>query len=97
MLQCAAATGAKMFADWFGALVARLIDMQQVPAVRMAVDGFDRHGLARQGVRHINKPFLRASDAISAMAEAADRELLSHVRPQAEIRRCHRRLRSVRG
>ena len=97
MLQSAAPAGTKMFTDWINAFVARPVDVQQMPAVRMAADRFDRDDLTRESVGHINRPFRCICNAISAMAEAADGELLSHIQPRAGILRCRRRLRSVRG
>ena len=97
MLQSAAAARAKMLADRFNTLMARLVDMQQVPAVGMATDGLNCDRLAGQSVRYIDGPFWRVRDTISTMAETVYRELLSHVQPQAGIQRCRRHPGSARG
>ena len=57
VLHRAAAAGTEMFAKRLDALVAAPVDMQQMPAVRMAGNRLDRDGLARQRIRHIDGPF----------------------------------------
>ncbi len=97
VLQGAAATGSKVLANGVGALVALLVDMDEMPPVGMTDHRFGRYDLARQGVGHIDGTALRVGDAVPAVAEASNDEPFSHESPQAEIRRCRPRLRSVRG
>ena len=97
MLQSAAAARTKMLADRFNTLMARLVDMQQVPAIRMATDELNCDRLPGQSVRYIDGPFWCVRDTISTMAETVYRELLSHVQPRARIRRCRHRPGSARG
>src|SRR6478609_8669251 len=96
MLKRAATAGTEMFANRFRALVASPVDMQQMPAVGMARDWLDHGDLARQSIRHINGSLRCIGDAIAAVAEATDVELLSHGPPQAGIQHCRRHLRSGR-
>ena len=96
MLQRAATAGTEMFANRFGALVASPLDVQQMPAVRMARDWLDHGDLAGQSIWHINGSFWCIGDAISAVTEATNAELLSHVSLQAGIQHCRRHLRSGR-
>src|SRR4029077_12315428 len=70
MLQRAATAGTEMFANWFGALVASPVDVQQMPAVRMARDWLDHGDLAGQSIWHIDGSFRCIGDAISAVTEA---------------------------
>src|SRR5215471_10655199 len=92
MLHRAATTGTEMFADWFNAFVALFIDMQQVSAVRMTGNGLNRNAFTGQGARYIDRTMRSIGDTVSTMAKSADRQVLSHAGPQAEVRNCHRLL-----
>ena len=59
-----------MLAKSFGTFVAGLVDMYQVPTVRVAGNRLHRNGLARQRIRHIDGPFRSIGNAIPAMTEA---------------------------
>ncbi len=78
MLHGAAAALAEMLADRCRSFVAGLIDMDQVTPVGMAGDPLDRDRFARQRVGHIDRPFGCVGNAVAAMAEAMNHELLSH-------------------
>ena len=78
MLQRATAAGAKMLADRFGAFMAALFDMHEMPSVRMPGDRFNRHDLAGQSIGNVDRPLRRFGDAITAMTEAGDCQLLRH-------------------
>jgi hypothetical protein len=97
VLQRAAAARPKVLANGFGAFVARLIDMDEVPTVRMACDRRNCNGFARQGVGYINRAFRRVGNAVTAMAEPRNSELLRHAPPQPGIRYCRRLLRSAKA
>ena len=79
VLHRAAAAGAEMLADRHRALVARSVDMHQMPPVRMTGHGVDRHHLARQRIRHKCGPNRRVGDAVAAMPQAVDGQLFGHV------------------
>ena len=67
--------------SWLG-----LSTLQEMPPVGMAGDGFDRHRLARQRIGHKHRAHIGIGDAVAAMAEARDGELLSHApRPEQEF------------
>src|SRR5665811_1573896 len=68
-----------MLADRNGALMARFVDMVEMPPVGMAGDRLDRHGLARQGIGHEDRPGRGIGNAIAAMAEAGNGELFCHL------------------
>src|SRR5262249_17419649 len=97
VLKSAAAAGTEMLTDGVAALMAGLVDMDEMPPIRMAGKGFDRYRLAWQRVRHVNRTVCRFGDTVPAMAKAGNGEPLSHVSLRAGIRRCRRHLRSARG
>src|ERR1039458_7777139 len=68
-----------MLADRDGALMARLVDMIQMPAVGMAGDRLDRHRLARQCIGHEDRPGRGIGNAVAAMPEARNGELFGHL------------------
>jgi hypothetical protein len=91
MLECAAAAGAEMLTDCLGALVAGLVDMQQMPAIGMTGDVLDRDGFAGKRVGHVNHAIGCVGDAVAAMAKPRNNELFSHAQLQAGIRCFHLR------
>ena len=91
MLQCAAAAGAEMLADRLSALVAGLVDVQQMPAIGMTGNGLDSDGFSGKRVGHVNRAIGCVGDAVAAMAKPRNNELLSHAPLQAGIRCFHRR------
>src|SRR5450830_1211900 len=68
-----------MLADRCCALVARLVDMVQMAPVGVSCDRFDRDDFSRQRVGHIDRPRRRVGNAVAAMTEPGDGELLSHL------------------
>jgi hypothetical protein len=78
VLQRAAAAGAEMRADRRDALGARDIDADEMAAVGMAGPWLDLDSLARQRVGHVDRAGRRVGDAVAAVADAGDGDLLSH-------------------
>ena len=82
MLQGAAAADAEMRADRRDALGARLFDGEELPAVRMAGPILDFDAFARQRARHIDRTVGAGRDAVAALADRIDFQMLNHVRPR---------------
>jgi hypothetical protein len=92
MLDRAAAADAKMRAEWRNPLRARTLDRDQSPAIGMMARHrtyLDR--LAAERVRHIDRLSVDKSDAVAAMADVIDDEVLNHGARRGRIRRCRRR------
>ena len=96
VLHGAAAALAEMLADRLRALMARPIDMHEMATVGMTGNGLDRHRLAGQRIGDVDGTGRRIRDAVAAMAEPRNGELLSHARLLAETPHCRRRRRWVR-
>jgi hypothetical protein len=82
MLHGAAAANTEMRTNRRDALRARCLDAKKLAAVGMAGYFVNFNGLARQGSRHKDRPVSAVGDAIAAMADPVDDEMLNHVRPR---------------
>lgn len=67
-----------MRAKWRYPFRARPLDLQQAAAVGMTRYGFNFDGLAAEGVRHIQVSAAGNGDAVAAVADMVDREMLNH-------------------
>ena len=91
MLQSAAPAGAEMLADRLRALVAGLVNTQQMPTVGMTRNALDGDGFSGKCIGHIGHAVGSVGDAVATVAEPRNNQLFSHGRPQAGIRYCRRR------
>src|SRR5262245_13553679 len=69
VLQRAAAADTEMFANRRAAFMARLVDMHQMAAIRMAGYRFDRDRLPGQRKWHVDRTFGRVGDTTSTITE----------------------------
>ena len=81
MLHGAAAATAEMRADRGDPLCARALDPQQAAPVGMTLNCLHLDGLAGQRIRHEHRPGRRLGDAVAAMAEVGDGQVLGHAMP----------------
>ncbi len=65
------------------ALVAGRVDMEQMSPVGVTLDALDRDDFARQRIGHEHRPGIGIGDAVAAMAQPRNGELLSHGRRRA--------------
>ena len=82
MLQRAAAADAEVGADRRDALGARHFDGEELAAVGLAGPVLDFDAFARQRARHIDRTVGAVRDAVAAMSDRVDREVLNHVPPR---------------
>src|SRR5262249_49506257 len=94
VLDGAAAADCKMRTEWRDALRARLLHLDELAAIGVAVDFGDLHGLAAKRVGHIDVAAGRGRDAVAEIADMVDEERLSHAARREKIRCCRRRRRS---
>ena len=78
VLDRASAADAKMRTEWRDPFRACALDLEQAPAIGMP--GFGRHldGLAAKRVRHIHRLSAGKADAVAAMTDVIDDEMLNH-------------------
>ena len=91
VLDGAAAAMAEILAERRDALGTWLFDAEQLPALGMT--GSRRHldGFTAERVGHVDAATIDERDAIAAMADMVDDELLSHGARREKIRHCRRR------
>jgi hypothetical protein len=78
VLDGAAAAGAEIWTKRCDPFRACRLDAEQLPAVGMTFDGTCLDGLAAKRVRYEQRLPIGEGDAITAMADMIDAELLSH-------------------
>jgi hypothetical protein len=82
LLHGAAAANAEMRADRRDAFRTRLADAKEPAPVGMTSDLFNVDRLARQRTRNVNGARGAVGNAVAAMAEMCDHNLLNHAPPR---------------
>ncbi len=91
VLDGAAAATTEMRTERCDALGAWLFDAEQLPALGMTVSGRHLDGFTAERVGHVDAGTIHDGDAVAAMADMVDDELLSHGARREKIRYCRRR------
>ncbi len=91
VLDGAAAALTEILTERCDALGTRLFDAEQLPALGMTVGRRHLDGFTAERIGHVDAGTVNDGDAVAAMADMVDDELLSHGAHREKIRYCRRR------